>query len=166
MTRSKHKVEVVQTELEIEEELELQEKGWVVQKIGWLLVLVFLILAALGMFGDGVISKSTLQSGNNTIDYERYFRYEAVMELRLDMNTDGDSAVVSFPNQYVKNFEIESIVPEPEKTIFEGDRVHYIFNGKGHMNAVFYMVPQEVGAVSGQMMVNKTGFQLSHFIFP
>lgn len=39
MQRQKHTVEVINPDLEIDEQLDLHEKGWVIQKVGWTIII-------------------------------------------------------------------------------------------------------------------------------
>ncbi|MBD0294127.1 MAG: hypothetical protein ICV84_02845, partial [Flavisolibacter sp.] len=59
MSQQKHTVEEVKTDLEIDEDLDLHEKGWKLQRFGWFFIFALVILAALGVFGDGIASKTT-----------------------------------------------------------------------------------------------------------
>ena len=61
-------VEVVKTELQIEEDIRLQEKGWRFQRWGWAFIFSMVILAALGLFGDGIISKRTEKIGGAEVE--------------------------------------------------------------------------------------------------
>ena len=59
MEKRKHTVEVIKTDLEINEELDLHEKGWKFQRIGWIFIFLLVALSAFGFFGDGLASKKT-----------------------------------------------------------------------------------------------------------
>ena len=45
----KQSIETVSADMEIDESIEVQKKGWIIQRIGWILMGVFILLAALGM---------------------------------------------------------------------------------------------------------------------
>jgi hypothetical protein len=87
------------------------------------------------------------------------------IKVRVENNT-GESIAISFPHEYLKSFEVESIVPEPDKNISQSNMVQYIFNGTGSMNVTFYFTPRRVGMMEGSIEVNKNRFALNHFIFP
>ena len=166
MSKQKHTVELVKTELEIDEDIKLHEKGWRFQRVGWWLILALVILAALGAFGDGILSKETLSFNNTKLDYQRFHRQEARMDLKVELNNPDTVFTISFPNQYLKNFKVESILPEPTETKIANDQVNYYFNGQGQANVAFYLVPQKPGNINGSIRVNENQFALSHFIYP
>lgn len=162
----KHKtIEPIEHSLEVDEELDLQKKGWVVQRIGWVFMFLFVALAALGLFGEGVLSKQKAEAAGAAINYERFFRHESRMELKVEIGAT-DSAIVSFPNEYLDKFRIESVTPEPKDNEVASGRIRYHFSGQAPMKITFYLVPQQVGTISGDVAVNGHQFKLSHFIYP
>lgn len=166
MPNEKHTVEVVETDLEIKEELDLHEKGWKAQKIGWIFIYLLVTLAAFGMFGDGMLSHQELRAANTQIQYERFHRQEARMNIRIDIQDQQDNLVISFGNSYLRNFKVESVVPEPKEVNISNDQVNYIFDSQGNASIVFYVTPQELGTIKGSVHVNENQFNLTHFIFP
>ncbi|HEU4345558.1 MAG TPA: hypothetical protein VFU31_28750, partial [Candidatus Binatia bacterium] len=49
--------------LEIEEDLRFQERAWVVQRVGWGVMLLVIVATAAGMFGEGALSSATVGDG-------------------------------------------------------------------------------------------------------
>lgn len=166
MAKRNHTVEVVETNLEIKEELHLHEKGWIAQRAGWIFIYLLVTLAAFGMFGDGMLSHQNQTVGNTQIQYERFHRQEARMNLRFDIQQQQSNLVISFDNDYLRNFKVESVMPEPQEVKISNEQVNYVFDSEGKTNIVFYLVPQELGNIRGSVQVNDNQFNLSHFIFP
>lgn len=167
MGRQKHTVEVVKTDLEIHEDLDMQERGWKTQRIGWVVILALVVLAALGLFGDGWASKRTVTQSGTTVEYERFYRQEAIMELKVDLaQAPAGQSVIAFPNRYLEKFNIESIVPEPRENRVEGSQVAYLFEGTPPMKVVFRLTPQQAGSIDGAVRVNNLTIPLTHFIYP
>ncbi|MBB1285370.1 hypothetical protein HRH25_13380 [Flavisolibacter sp. BT320] len=160
-------VERVNTDLDIDEDINLHEKGWVFQRIGWIFIFLLVALAAAGLFGNGLLSKKTQEKGGTTIEYQRFFRHEARMELTIDVHQPGSTQVaVSFPTKYLQQFRIESILPEPKESFLRDNSTHYIFPGEGSMTLTFHLVPQTSGFLSGAIGVNNQQFPITHFIYP
>ena len=158
--------EIVKTDLEIQEHLDAHKTGFIVQKFGIVFIIGLVVAAALGVFGDGILSKRSDAKGDILLEYERFYRHEARMELSFVMVNVANDAEISFPNQYLKDVRVESIIPEPNSTRIDRDKVHYSFEGKGNMRITFYMVPRKVGTLNGSIDMNGHSFSLSHFIFP
>src|SRR5690606_17507075 len=167
MGKRKHTIEVIKTDLEINEELDLHEKGWKFQRVGWIFIFLLVALSAFGYFGDGLASKTTENNTQANIEYDRFYRREARMEMKIDLLQSMNKSVdIAFPNNYIKNFRIESILPEPAIIKVENNQVHYIFDGEGSMNIVFYLIPQKAGNISGFIRISENQFPINHFIYP
>jgi hypothetical protein len=161
----KRSFEQAEIDLAIDEQLPMHERGWKVQRIGLLLILALVLCCSVGLFGDGVASTSKITGKTAEIEFERFYRFQAKMELKIEVNSETRS-VVSIPTDYLKHFEIESIVPEPQQNEFNGKSIDYMFNGKGGKVVTFYLVPQQIGRVSAVVAVDGDSFALNHFIYP
>jgi hypothetical protein len=165
MKKNKSDVEEVKFDLDMNEHLAMQEKGWKVQTIGILCMFAFILSAAFGLYGDGIASKRNLQKNQVNIEYDRFFRFEAKMDFKIKA-TSVENTTISFPARYLSYFEISSIVPEPAESRFSAGRIEYVFHGRDAAEIVFYLTPQEFGQVEGSVKVNEIVFPVNHFIFP
>jgi hypothetical protein len=165
MKKNNSKVEKVEVDLDINEHLTMQEKGWKIQAVGMGCILVFILSAALGLYGDGIASKRYLSNDEVRIQFSRYFRFEAKMDFKIAAN-DVQDLTVAFPVKYLNHFEITSIVPQPRESRFSEDRVYYVFNGRDDAEITFYLIPQQIGLIQGSVKVNENEFAINHFIFP
>jgi hypothetical protein len=149
----------------VEDDISLHRKGWIVQRIGWILMFGFLIAAILGLFGEGPLSQRKLQAGNISIEYERFCRYEHGMEMRLESGAENISTV-SIPQEYLKSFRITDIVPEPEKQVAVADHIQYLFAGSQNNIITFYLSPVQRKTVEGIFQVNNNPFTIKQTIYP
>lgn len=149
----------------IEDEISLHHKGWVVQRIGWVLMFAFLIAAILGLFGEGPLSNKKIQAGNISVEYERFCRYEHGMEIRLQSAGENISTV-SIPQDYLKSFRVAEIVPEPEKQVANEGSIQYRFEGSQNNIVSFYLDPIERKSVEGLLQVNSHPFTIKQTIYP
>src|SRR5688572_7914845 len=101
MSGKKHSVEVVNHELQLEEELPMHERSWVIQRVGWVLIILFVLAAAAGLFGDGILSKKKSTSGNATAEYERFARYESETKILLQSPNESINTL-SLSQKYVE----------------------------------------------------------------
>lgn len=159
-------IEASSHELHLDERMDLHRKGWIAQRIGWVFIFALVVAAAMGVFGDGLASKTSKSGVNTSISYDRYYRKEARMELRISISNPAVNPVISFPGDYITRFKLESVVPEPVQNTSSGGMVHYTFNGSGPMNIIFRLVPEKMGTIKGEAVVNGESFQLSHLIYP
>lgn len=160
----KHSIEVIKTGIPIEEDLDLHEKGWVVQRVGWVLMLAIMLFTGLGLFGEGVLSKRSPEIGTNKITYDRFGRYEKEMEIMVEAKENIKT--ISLPQDYLKHFHIVRIVPEPVNNQAVGSDVQYNFLGDQNKLISLYIKPEDFGSLSGVFKVNDQAIQLNQFIYP
>ncbi|HYG17456.1 MAG TPA: hypothetical protein VD816_00945 [Ohtaekwangia sp.] len=166
MAKSKKSVERVSTDLQIDEHIAMQENGWKVQAAGLFFIFLLILAAAIGLFGDGIVSSEKQTGDDIEIEHERFYRFEARMPLTIKAHGQEGLLRVSFPNEYLERFQVESILPEPNSNRFESGKVQYQFSGKDRMNITFYLIPRKPGNIQSTIEVNESRFEISHFIFP
>lgn len=160
-------VERIKHSLELEERLDHQLKGWMIQKICSAGIGIIVLLTALGLFGNGLLSSKKIEKNGISLQYEKFLRYEK--EMNLGWSTTGYEEIeILIPMQYLDHFKIEKVVPEGYETVITKGYVSYTFKGDNaaHTSIRFYLTPQKTGNVTGEWLVNKQNFQLRHFIYP
>ncbi|GGC25164.1 hypothetical protein GCM10011386_16370 [Parapedobacter defluvii] len=160
-------VERIEHSLELEEKLDQQLKGWMVQKIGRVLIGTIIFLTALGLFGNGLLSNKKIEKNGTSLQYERFLRYEKEMDVQWTI-AGQEEIQIRIPLQYLDRFKVEKVIPEGYETATANGYVSYTFkSGKTTETPVhFYLNPQKTGNVTGEWLVNKQRFQLRHFIYP
>ena len=143
----------------------MQERGWHLQAIGLWCIFVIVLTAAVGLYGDGVVSKTTIDQNNVKLEFQRFFRVDAEMHVRIRTSSPNDIKM-SFPVDYLSHFQITSIVPSPATSRFKESRIEYVFNGGDGAEISFYLVPKDFGSMNGSVTVNDELFVINHFIFP
>ena len=165
MKQKDSEVEQVKADLDIEEHLSMQEKGWRIQLFGLCGIFGLMLTAAIGLYGDGFVSKKTIDQNEIKVEYQRFFRFEAKMEIRINA-TSTKEIQVSFPPTYLNSFEITSIVPAQKTNYVKDGRIEYVFPGGDPAEIVFHLIPKDFGRIEGPMFVNDNQFFITHFIFP
>lgn len=166
MAKAKNTVERVKHPLELDEDIVMHEKGWVVQRIGWALMMLTILAGALGLFGEGVISKQQPKLGELRAEYDKFFRYETEMKIVIE-SPASDISTISLPQAYLKKFRMVRFVPDPLDNITNSEDVVFNFQGTQNHIVTIYMVPKSYGTINANMRVNSLDpIQLSHFIYP
>jgi hypothetical protein len=165
-------------DLDLDEDLEGHRKGHKYKIAGFFMFSLFLLSVLLGSTGNGVLSedKQSDPSTGESIETEKFTRYECPMEIRLHVNTTRqvkqDSLYdVSFPASYLKNYTIESILPEPAGTAIAGDRMVFQFKVQSPSTdqlIIFHLrSSRAMRTVSADVMLeSKAEFSISQFIYP
>ncbi len=155
--------------LQLDDRPDLHQRGWWIQRIIWVLLALFIAAGAVGIFGSGLLSKQTLgeKNANLWLEYDRFARKEAPMELEFHITAQGqDTIVLQLPAGYLRHFQVESISPAPGVTLTHNGHVAYKFPAKGPITVLFNLKPSKMGSVQGSIMVNNRPFELNHFIYP
>lgn len=159
-------VEKIKHSLELDERMDLHEKGWKAQRILLILFILFLTAAAIGFFGNGPVSIKKAADDTNSIEFEKYTRYESHMKLKIEAGEAEGVAKVQFPQEYFNNFQIEKITPEPNDTEVENGNQIFYFSSKGNLSIDFFLKSNNIGSVNSNIKVNNSTFTLSHYIYP
>ena len=119
-------------DLQIDQDLAFSRREWRVQHIGWLLMVVFIAAASLGVFGRGALSKANVRSadGHLDVEYQRVARHQGPDLLRVEVRPDAlreDTLRIWFDRAYMEDRVVESVSPVPERTVTDGDRIVYAF---------------------------------------
>jgi hypothetical protein len=163
--------------LEIDQDMRHQERAYIVKRVMMLSLFVILILALAGFTGDGPVSKEVAGSSSDVLVVtQKFARYESPLKVDLLVNTmslnTADSMLdISFPNTYIHNFRIQSVLPEPDHTEISHNSVIYRFNIKDPGEAqriVFHLRPCTFfKKVEGTIRVGeRSEVRLKHFIYP
>lgn len=151
--------------MEINEELEMHEKGWIIQRVGWVILLLIMAAGALGLFGEGWLSDQTPSNGDVKVEYQRFYRYESEMKILIESRRH--ISTVSLPQQYIKDFRLLRFEPEPENNTTNNGEVTFNFLPAQNQVVTVYIIPKTYGSIEGTLKVNGTiNFNLHHFIYP
>lgn len=118
-------------DLQIQQDLVFSEREWRVQRAGWLVMLLLILLALAGLFGRGPVADAALGSaaGPFQVSYERFDRAHYRTELLIEVSPpEGEETVEIWVGRtFLDAIEVNRIVPEPDVQRIEGDRVVFVF---------------------------------------
>lgn len=161
--------------LEISEDLSFQEREWKVQRLAWLVMLVVIILALLGLFSTGPLSSTHQQSedGSLQIDYQRFVRHDG--RTTFSASVDGEHATngeieVWITTDYLERVNLQSINPQPDEVRDDGDRRIMVFltdDPSADLSVALSIRPQEMWRLSGEVgVVDGPSVSFSQFSYP
>jgi hypothetical protein len=159
-------MKAIRTTMQMEDEIRLHEKGWIVQRVGWVILAILLVAAILGVFGDGILSNRTQTNGNVSISYQRFGRFESQQSLKINATSVQRELIVSIPQGYLRAMEIDNIIPEPAKQKIENDHLKLSFDAEELAEVTVYFNPKQIGTTSASVKIDDQSFLLSHFIYP
>ena len=161
--------------LEIDEDIEHQQKVWLIERVSWVVMALLMCAALLGLLGHGPLSSRTLDNPASglLVQYERFERTNAQTLFRIHLSPAeqrGAEGRLSIGQEFLDKVEISRIEPEPAEVELWPDHVTYIFKLPDPGNPagiVFHYTPMESGAV--HVDVGLEGYPVqtfSQFIYP
>jgi hypothetical protein len=165
MSQRNPNIEVINHDIELDEQLPLQEKGWAVQKVGLAVIFTIMFAGLIGVFGSGWVSKRHPSIGNVKANYEGFFRYETEMKILVESGMHVSS--IALPQHYIKEFRTLRFEPEPFNNHTEEGEVVFNFLPDNNRIITLYLIPKTYGSVKGALKINQEySLPLRHFIFP
>ncbi len=116
--------------IEVDQDLDHARSLWRVQRVGWVVMLLIVIGASLGLFGHGPLADGQARAEGLTLDYDRFARHGATSSLRAEIEPRalrGDTLTLWMTREYLEGIEIESVIPEPARVVTRGDLVLFTF---------------------------------------
>jgi len=118
-------------DLDIDADMAFQRRSWIVQRIGWILMLALVLAAVLGVLGSGPLSHATTAiPGQLRVEYQRFTRYDDPETLVVRAEGAATTAGVvrlSLNRQYLDHSTVESVLPSPERVDAAAERTIFAF---------------------------------------
>ena len=164
----KTKIERISPPVQLDEDIDLHVTGWVVQRIGWSVMFIFLCLAVFGFFGDGMLSEKTITIDGVTISFERFLRRESNSVMEINASSVNGKIELLFSPDFNKTYQIEAAFPEPAEQSIRNNATLFTFRaeGQGQITLFLNVRKETIGRVTNSLSVNQTDFTLSHYVFP
>lgn len=121
----------------------------------------------LGLFGNGLLSKISNNTGNIKVSFEKFARRNAPTSLTVSLPTKGE---LYFSESLLSDYTVESIQPQPDSTSVTYGFVHYTFSPDSmseNASAVFRLQPQKIGKITSYLGTDvKGGITIQQIVFP
>jgi hypothetical protein len=138
--------------LEIEEDLQFQQKEYFFQRIGVALLFVFVLAALLGFTGmGGPMSRGEAgeRGGPLYVEYERFVRRGGLSTVKLHLHTAPGDVRFWVAAPYFERVRIESVAPPPELVAVETSRHVYTIRAASPDVTVTLKVEHETAGMLG-----------------
>jgi hypothetical protein len=158
---------------DIDENMPLQRRIWRLERVGWVVLILFVTSIFIGLFGDGPLSQATMNSPDKKMElkYSRYARVNSLEKLIFKLKTEGrDKPVILIEAMYFKKNQLTHIMPAPESEIENAGYMEFHFNSSTSdsiFTAIFSVTPLKPGSQCARVGADKnplSGF--SQFIYP
>jgi len=160
-------------DLELDQDLAFERRQWTVQRVGWWLMLLAVVLGLLGLFGTGPLSSATARGDGVTVDYERFVRRHGEGELTIAIapnQAQNGQVEVWLADAWLDAVTIEGISPEPASQHPSGDRQVYVFEVADPARPFTVRIdyrPQEMGRLPAELGIGSgEGLDVFQFSYP
>lgn len=153
----------------IKEDMRLQRWIWRCERLGWVLLGLFVVLALAGLFASGgpwVTASRVSDDGQLWVEYERFQRRGAPATLTLEL-APGHSKV-GLDERLVADWTVEALYPQPVRMTSE-DGVLWLelATGSGPSRLHLALRPDALGRVDWRILrPGQPALALSAFIYP
>lgn len=162
-------------DLEIAEDMRFERRDWKVQHVAWVVMLLLIIAALMGLLGPSPLTRWTAGEigGPIVVQYYRFERLERPTELKVTLARPSGAAgeaKIWLNRAYAEGIEIEQITPEPTIMQAQDDRLVFSFAlGEGARPAaiVFHFQHNNIGGVKGRMgLVGGAEVEFRQLVYP
>lgn len=104
--------------LDIAEHRDWQERFWNIQRLGWVLMTLFIVAAALGATGKGgPLATASVRTADGTVHYPRVTRWRSDEDIvvRLPASASGEVELLVSP-AFSEVFGVDSVSPDPRRS--------------------------------------------------
>ncbi len=141
--------------LEIDEDIQFQQKEWFLQRIGFALLFAFVLAALLGFTGmGGPMSRGEAgeRGGPLHVEYARFVRRGGSSTVKLHLRVAPGEVRFWVAAPYFEHVRVDSVAPTPELVSVEKDRhVYLIRAGSPAVTVTLEVLHESAGTLNAQV---------------
>lgn len=139
--------------LTIDEDIQFQKLSWKVERIGWVLFLVFLGVSFLGFTGFGPLNEASAKQGNLAVNFKPFSRQLTPTQLEIHSTQKSQNEKhIWIDRSFLDNYQIQQTIPEPERIVVNKDKLEYVFVAPDDtFKVIFDLQPNGPGIRSGRI---------------
>ena len=146
--------------------------AWRAQRVGWWLLGMFVVAAALGVFGNGPASSHRVADPRSqlTLEYERFTRIDAPTQMRVEIAPPAGTQAVELwlARDYAEHIEMEAISPPPASAAAGREALFYRFRvADGPTTITFAYKARKTGGVHAAIgLAGTPGIGFTQWVYP
>ena len=160
--------------LQIETDLRFLRREWRIQRASWIAMLLVVVAAVAGLFGNGLLSDVQAGSAESglQVSYSRFVRMtaETTIELEVGPGVIREGQVeLWISNSYLSSVDIESIRPEPSSVVTAADGATFTIHVEEPLPAPIMIGVRatEIGSHAGALGVRGGPTErVTQFVYP
>jgi hypothetical protein len=159
-------------DLQVDEDLDFQRREWAFQRAGWVVLLLLVVAAALGLFGSGPLSDALAEDGSGTlrVEYERFARFHGPATVKVELGPGSvtqDEARLVLSRRFVERIAQLEIAPEPDQAEMGADTFTYVFRAREPGSVTLRYLPDHFGTLDTTIAIEDgPAVEISQFVYP
>lgn len=161
-------------DLQLQHDPDFERREWIVQRVGWCLLVGIVLAALLGFFGGaGAFCGASVQGGGAAplqVEYERTGRLMAptTLRVRFAVAASGE-AVLTLASDWGDHVQLQQVTPRPVRVVHGSDTLRYEFAADPGvtLTASFHATFQRIGVLHGA--IGRPGgepVRFTQFVYP
>lgn len=170
----------------VHENIRLQNAYWIVERVGWCLLVLVVVLALLGVFSRGILSDTEARQAGLAlaVEYERFQRVTALTRFNVTIEEPRkvlaqqeqtrqdemrqDEMRLRLGRSFQNTYEIDTILPRSTRSIAGPDGLDLFFEPpeSGNATVVMWVRPRDFGLVPLDFGIAGGALQFPVFIYP
>lgn len=166
------KDEFVSRSAPIQEDMRMQQRVWRFERVGWYVLVLLVLMALVGLFGDGLLSDAevTSRDGRVKVEYQRLSRSGTTDQMVITIRGNpGQPVKMHIGGSLLREASIETLQPEPVSSLSQGRALLLELGTDKDGMATLYLTlrSESVGSLEGVVRVgSESAVRFSTFLFP
>ncbi len=156
--------------LDIDQSVASQKREWIFQRIGWLALFLFLAAAVLGLLGGlGPLANARTSSGTLAVEYSRFERFGAPVEMQVTVGPTGDDRLrLRVDRRLTETYTVQQVHPQPDSVRVTNGAYVYTFSALPDESSriTFNLQPDKLGKNRLQLATGTGSVTINPFTLP
>ncbi|MCO7519126.1 MULTISPECIES: hypothetical protein [unclassified Pseudomonas] len=164
--------ELISRQHPVAEDMRMQRRVWRFERVGWYVLVLIVLLALAGLFGNGPLSDAEVTSsdGRVQVEYQRLSRSGTTENLRITVRgTAGEAVTVLLGGSLLREASIETLQPEPLASLSHGKALMLQLGTSKDGIATLYLTlrSEHVGSLEGVVRAgSRSAVRFNTFLYP
>ncbi|MFK3815284.1 hypothetical protein ACI2KG_01515 [Pseudomonas sp. NPDC089407] len=156
----------------VRENMPMQQRVWRFERVGWYVLVIIVLMALAGLFGNGPLSdaEKVSQDGRVKVEYQRLSRSGTTDNLFITVQGQpGQPVKVELEGSLLRAASIETMQPEPQRSMSRGPALSLQLGTGEDGVATLYLTlrSDHVGTLEGIVNAGpQSTVHFSTFLFP
>jgi protein-L-isoaspartate(D-aspartate) O-methyltransferase len=160
-------------DLDIRHDLNFHRRLFAVQRVGWVVLTLFILAALLGLIGaEGPLNEGITENDRLRVEFERFLHQESPTRIQVIFRDPRGQRVELWVSAgYLNQVRLQNVSPQPQEVIASHDQFRYVFKTTQPgepLTVAMLFTPTSAGYLRGQLQAGNDNAPLnfSQFVYP